>query len=197
MERRSAMLEAIASPTRQEILTTLDLGPATVADLARRLGRSRQALYHHLAILSTAGLVAVTGVRGEGRTAQRVFELVDRRARVQVARGSSDERATAGRGIAAMLRLTGREALEAVHVLDDSADRSLVAVREKAWLTPDELRRVNRLVQKLRDLLSGTDVPPQAATRVRRRLYSLTIVLTPARLARDGVGGRPGPGVDE
>jgi hypothetical protein len=103
---------------------------------------------------------------------------------------SPADRAAAARAIGAILRLTGREAAEA---LEDSATRlrgplrEMIGFRGKARLTEVRLRRVNELIDELevifRDAKSGS---------TELTLEALTIVLTPARDA-----GVPDPGTDE
>jgi DNA-binding transcriptional ArsR family regulator len=53
-----AVFEALADPTRREVLTLVGRdGPVTATELAERLPVSRQAVAKHLDALRTAGLV--------------------------------------------------------------------------------------------------------------------------------------------
>lgn len=53
-----AVFAALADPTRRELLDNLArFGPATVADLARRVPITRQGVAKQLALLADAGLV--------------------------------------------------------------------------------------------------------------------------------------------
>ena len=65
---------ALSDPTRTRALLTLRDGPAYPADLADRLGVSRQALSNHLACLRGGGLVVAIP---EGRRTR--YELTDGR----------------------------------------------------------------------------------------------------------------------
>lgn len=171
-------LEAIASPARQELLAALGPGPATVTELATRLGRSRQALYYHLATLSAAGLVEVTTWRGAGRDRERVYRRTVDRVAVGARAGSARELATADRAVTAMLRLTGREVRSAMASADlcrVGVGRELLALRGKVRLSALGLHRLNGLLDQLLDLLQ------HHKTRMPAKLYSVTVVVTPSR----------------
>jgi DNA-binding transcriptional ArsR family regulator len=66
-----AIFQALADPTRREVLRSLSRsGPATLSELSRRLPVSRQAVTKHLALLQDAGLVI-----GHGEVRGRRYEL--------------------------------------------------------------------------------------------------------------------------
>lgn len=65
---------ALSDPTRTRVLLTLRDGPAYPADLADRLGVSRQSLSNHLACLRGCGLVVAIP---EGRRTR--YELTEAR----------------------------------------------------------------------------------------------------------------------
>jgi DNA-binding transcriptional ArsR family regulator len=179
-----APLEALASPARQELISALGDGPATVRQLGDALGRSRQSLYYHLALLEGAGLVRCGDWRGEGRERERTYELVTHQLTVAARRTSDTERDAAVRATQALLRLTGREVIAAIASGDVSqvgTERELVALRGKARLGSRDLRRLNALIDQVYGLLV-------AAKRrsAGQRLYAVTIILTPARMP-----GRP------
>ncbi|MDH3734933.1 MAG: metalloregulator ArsR/SmtB family transcription factor [Gemmatimonadota bacterium] len=64
------VFEAVADPTRRDLLERLREGPATLSELAAPFAMTRQAVTKHLDALVAAGLVRV---RREGR--HRVHEL--------------------------------------------------------------------------------------------------------------------------
>jgi DNA-binding transcriptional ArsR family regulator len=172
-------LEAVASPVRQEILSALGHGPATVRRLSARLGRSRQALYYHLGLLARAGLARVTGEEGTGRDRERVYALAVERVAVGARAGSARERATADRAVGAMLRLTAREvraAIESRSPRSTGSRRELIALRAKARLAPADLARLNARIDLVTNLLVAARARPN-----RGRLFSITVVLTPSR----------------
>src|SRR5882672_8834046 len=88
--RRIALL---ASAVRQDILDSVDaIGPCSVAELARVLGRSPHGLYHHLKRLERARLIKLRRTRGaDGRS--RVALEVDRKQRLEYRPGDKDNRA--------------------------------------------------------------------------------------------------------
>lgn len=174
--RGRAALDALASPARQELISRLGFGPATVRDLAAALGRSRQALHYHVARLERAGFVRGSGWRGAGPARERVYALAHGRLAV-AATGAPADRSAVRKAVAAMLRLTAREfdrALALRGLRRRGASRQIGALRGKARLTGAELARLNRLLEQVESLL-------RRAKRGRgRRLYAVTVVLTPA-----------------
>lgn len=178
-------LEAIASPARLELLGALGDGPLTTAELAARLGRSRQSLYYHLGLLEKAGLV-VGEPPAEGERERR-YRMREGRLAVGARRGSTADRSAATKALRAILRLTAREAAAA---LEDPGtrlrgpEREMIGFRGKARLTEAQLRRANELIDELEALFreakgGSLDLP----------LEALTVVLTPAR---DAVASDPG-----
>ncbi len=177
--RRSgrAALQALASPARQELLAALD-GRASVRELAARLGRSRQALHYHVAVLEKAGLIRAAEWRGEGRDREAVYEAVADALTVGAHAISRTELDAGERAARAMLRLTGRElarALPELRAIGTPGVRELMALRGKARLTPAKLARANALIDELLALF-GQPPPDEDA-----KLYALTLVLTPSR----------------
>ncbi|MBK7369631.1 MAG: helix-turn-helix transcriptional regulator [Candidatus Eisenbacteria bacterium] len=95
-------IEALASPVRQDLVVLLENSPPlAVTELARRLGRRPDALYHHLRALQRAGLVERDepwpclqrrAHRGHHRTRERA-RLSAGDARGGGPRGTSSERA--------------------------------------------------------------------------------------------------------
>jgi DNA-binding transcriptional ArsR family regulator len=58
MTNASALLEAMAEPTRRALVERLATGPAAVTELANELPISRSAVSQHLQVLKAVGLVA-------------------------------------------------------------------------------------------------------------------------------------------
>ena len=175
-------LEAIASPIRQELASALGHRPTTVTALAKQLGRTRQALYHHVGILVAAGLVEPVGRGGPGRGREETYRLAVSKVAAGPRPGSSEEIALAARAVAAMLRLTGRElrlALDQPRLKRAGAGREVVAMRGKARLSERELARLNTLIREVHTLLQ------QAKSRLRGKMYSVTLVVTPSRHVGD------------
>jgi DNA-binding transcriptional ArsR family regulator len=57
MTNASALLDAIAEPTRRAIVERLADGPAAVSELARDMPITRSAVSQHLQVLKSVGLV--------------------------------------------------------------------------------------------------------------------------------------------
>jgi DNA-binding transcriptional ArsR family regulator len=57
-ERVDAVFQALADPTRRELLRRLSQTPGTATELSARLPITRQAVAKHMAALQDAGLVA-------------------------------------------------------------------------------------------------------------------------------------------
>lgn len=57
MTNASALIDAIAEPTRRAIMERLVAAPAAVSDLARDMPITRSAVSQHLQILKSVGLV--------------------------------------------------------------------------------------------------------------------------------------------
>jgi len=60
----------------------LILGPSTIRDIAHRLARSPESLYHHIGILERAGLIRVHDIRPTAKTRQTVYAPVCTRLRL-------------------------------------------------------------------------------------------------------------------
>lgn len=66
--------ESSLSPVEQEILTSLELGEATAAELARDLNVSNATLFRKLSRLEKAGLIKTRTINKNGRT--KLYSLV-------------------------------------------------------------------------------------------------------------------------
>jgi DNA-binding transcriptional ArsR family regulator len=184
---RAAALEAVASPVRQEVMSELGEGEATVKELAARLGRSRQALHFHVGVLERAGLVEAGGERGEGREKERVYRRCPGAGDLR-ARGagpmSRRERAAAVRAAESMLRVTQREVARAVmggRIGSGEGRAPAVVMRAKARLDKASLARFEELMKEMASLFRGAKGKNQGA-----RMLALTLVLTPARESKVG-----------
>jgi DNA-binding transcriptional ArsR family regulator len=184
--RRPEAIGALSAPARQEIVDTLEAlgGEASVVELAQQLGRPADGLYYHLRLLCKAGLldelagrnqagrgerryrIAGRSSRGRGKAPLRlVYEPADRKNRVAVRRV-----------VDGMLRIAGRDFAAAIanpEVVVDGARRELWAARGKGWVSAADLEEVNRLLQRLTDMLR------QPRRGAGDQLVSLCFVLAP------------------
>lgn len=71
-------LRAIASHTRHRILRVLRDGPATITQIAERLGIAKGSSNHHVKILAKAGLVAVVETRKVGGVTEQYYAMTGR-----------------------------------------------------------------------------------------------------------------------
>ena len=72
-------LRAIASHTRHRVLRVLRDGPATITQIAERLGIAKGSSNHHVKVLAKAGLVAVVETRKVGGVTEQYYAMTGRR----------------------------------------------------------------------------------------------------------------------
>jgi DNA-binding transcriptional ArsR family regulator len=183
----AAEIEVLASPARIELIDTLEvLGGASVAELARELGRPADGLYYHLRQLAAAGLLveetAPDGKRYRTRATRRKGLTLRYRP------GANANAKAIGRVADSVLRIAGRDfrrALADPETVVDGPLRELWTARGKGWVAEKDLAEINRLLTRLMMMLRR----PRSATR--DRLIALSWVLAPidakpARRARRG-----------
>ena len=170
-------LRAMAEPIRTEIVEIVSfLGPCSIRQLARYMGRKRPALHFHVARLMEVGLLLEAGDRGEGRQREMLYRTVgapiymlyDREDPLNVdmtIRYSKNILSRAQRQLASSFS-SGR-------AVTDGPERDTHATQMTAWLTKSELARLNKTIAKLDDLLKPSDKIEG------RELYSLTLGLAP------------------
>jgi DNA-binding transcriptional ArsR family regulator len=171
-------IRLLSSPVRQEILDTIAAlgGEASVAELADELGRPADGLYYHLKTLVRGGLVrSAEVVKGE----ERLFKLVTgagRPLRLTYDLGHDGNARELDAFARGLLQIAGRDfgaALGNKDVGVEGPARELWASRNKGWLSADDLKEVNALLERLSAITSQT----RAAGR--NRLISLAFVLAP------------------
>lgn len=173
-------LRALASPVRQEIVDTLQsLGRASIAELARRLGRPADGLYYHVRALVAVGLVVDAGPRAAGRGEERVYRTFapGRPLRLRYRPDHRPSAAALRRLVGSMVRAARRDfdvGLSLPGAAVQGKRRALWAGRNTGWLSPAELERCNELLAELGELLS------RGPSRERPRMFALTYVLAPA-----------------
>lgn len=152
-------LASLISPARLEIVECLQLhGPGTAAELAQRLGRAADGLYHHLRILERRGIVLRGGERASGGRRAVVYRLAADRLQADVDAGASTAfRRAWSDSAAAVLRAAEREVRR--HVLSGQARsrgrrRDVHVSRAKARLSPSALAEVNAHLDAIRALVA-------------------------------------------
>lgn len=156
-------------------------------ELAVWLDRAADGLYHHLRCLERAGLVRVDAVRQVGRHRERVYELASEELRFDVDPST-------GRNTDGMLRLARAHLKRADRLLTDATEGGEVRLDrpaknthvrgDEAWLTDEELDRVDALLGELRAVFAS------AKRRRRGRLHAITVVMSPV-VRRRGADSRP------
>jgi len=173
----AARIRLLASPARQEVMDTLEAlgGEATVAEIAQQLGKSADGLYYHLRLLVRGGLVE----QGSHSTDARRFRTRSGkggRTRLRYQPGATANAAAVERVAAGLLRIAGRDFAAAVarrDVIAEGRHRELWASRIKGWVSNVELAEINRLLERLGELMQGR------RDGDRQRLLSLAWILAP------------------
>ena len=180
--RRRGMLDgsrlaAVASPVRIELIGALQPpGPASIRELAARMERPADGLYHHVRLLQKAGVVRVESERKVGRRMEAVYALTAERFVGKADPTSPEIQEATIRTAQAVLRLAGREFVRAIRAKErecrGNAPRML-ASRQKAWLTEEGLVELHRYMRKIERLLRDENQNRQG------QLFVLTSILVP------------------
>ena len=160
------VLGALAAPIRHDILDRLlALGPTSVRDLARALGRAPTAIYAHLRRLEALGLVRreqstpAGQARGKGRPAA-VYEATASMFRVTQAARRPANRAVMRKIVAAASRQAARDfgkALLDPGRVSSGAQRNFGFFRAIGAPSSRRLARINALLQEVSALLREPD----------------------------------------
>jgi len=104
------VLGALASPLRQDILVVLEsTAPLSVAELARRIGRRPDTLYHHLRLLERAGLVRAAASDSTGGRPGSLWRVTSHPIRVSASGTKGSAVRHAERVVGAMARAGARD----------------------------------------------------------------------------------------
>jgi DNA-binding transcriptional ArsR family regulator len=155
--RRVGQIQALASPVRQEIADCLAAGgPMSVAELAAELGRTPPSLYFHVQRMLQAGLIETAGERNLQRHAEKLYAAA-RVMRVHYDLRDPDSRDAVSAMAASMQRVAARDferGIESAEARATGGRRNLWAARMVAWVSAEELARLNALLESILDLLS-------------------------------------------
>jgi DNA-binding transcriptional ArsR family regulator len=169
-------VRAVASPVRAAIIDALEVvGPASIVQLAMAIGYPPDGLYYHLRVLERIGLVV--RARPERGTRAEKFDLPGRPATLRYRLDDRKQGRAMAKVVATMVRSAERSFRRAFapgRAQVKGPQRNLRAGRRTAWLTPSELRVLNRYVERIHALF--------ARGRPRRtgaRLHEFTYVLAP------------------
>jgi DNA-binding transcriptional ArsR family regulator len=169
--------KVLASPLRIELLERLmGEGPASVAELAGRLGRETSSLYYHIRLLREAGLIALTEHRGHGPSEEAVYAAAADHVTVVCNVDSEESIKAEEQGVGALLRLAQREygkAMRRGEVRPEGGDRNLFAQRIRTNLDTQGIVELNRRVEELLEFLRTE------RDRGRGTPITLTLVASP------------------
>jgi predicted ArsR family transcriptional regulator len=173
--RAEKQLSVLASAARQEIVDVLvEIGPASVAQIAATVGRPADALYFHLRALKRAGLVKQDGYRALGGRRELLYRTVARQLALHYEPRNEVNRRAVTALVNSMSRLGGRDfgrAFRQGDVIVAGPQREIWATRKTARMSRSRIAAVNRRIQGLMNALSK-----RGATG---RLYAITVILTP------------------
>ncbi|MFI7322189.1 ArsR/SmtB family transcription factor [Streptomyces venezuelae] len=124
---------ALAHPLRQRLLFLLGHRPATISQLAARLGTGKGNVSHHLKVLRTAGLVHVAETRKVRGGTEQYYQRVAERMAVAEPRAE---------GTAAMLGAVAQEL--------GRSERTTLSLRH-VRLSPDKARQLGETLARLVD----------------------------------------------
>lgn len=168
---------ALASPHRLEIIGGLGhAGPVSIAELARRLGRSPHSLYYHFRILERAGIIVRDHTRRSGRNQEQIWRLAAGRILLDHDQEDVGAAAATAGAIDSMLRLTGRELQNALMTEEEPGPgepRRLIGERIKGRIDARTLEKINRKIEELETLIKDNDSPSG-------EVFSVTIVVAPS-----------------
>ena len=172
-------LLALASPGREDIIDAVAvLGPCSVPQIARFLGRSRQSLYYHVQALRDCGLLLESGVRGNGTRPTAIYDLPGRPVIVRYDLGTPRTRKAVVALGRSRLRSGARgfaRACRSGAAVTEGPRRNLWVAHWKGWLTEEDLEEANRLLASLVEVFRhGSDAPGGP-----RQPHELTFALAP------------------
>jgi len=174
-------LEAIASPGREELIDAVVLiGPCSVSELARQLGRPRHALYYHVRVLRDCGLLLETTRAVAGARHTAFYDVPGRPVSVCFDLSTPSRRRAVTTLIRARLRTALKEVARACACAATVAHgprRELWATHVNGWLSTSDLEKVNRLFLQLIEVISHAPAEQSAG----REAFGLTFALSPVR----------------
>ena len=175
---RPEQMAALASSVRQEIVDTVhSLGPCSIREVAHELGRPADGLYHHVRQLLRVGLLIDAGERPAARRPEALVATPTQGVlRLRYDPSDPDNAEAIGKIVTSMTRVAERDfrngfAPELARC--SGPRRNLLAGRQKAWLTGEQVREVNQLLARLQEIFT------ESHSVAEGDLHSLTFVLAP------------------
>jgi transposase-like protein len=187
--KRRDQREALTSPLRLEIIEHLVYGPATVAEIARRMGRRPDSLYYHIRLLARVGLLVPAGTRKRGKRDETVYDIVAKGIVLPVHRRDQAVIDTTMKTIGAAFRRAEREmrnTLERGTPCMSGDERNFWAAHQHIRIRPTALKKINQLLARAQDIIAREHEKPPADAE-SALICSYTVALFP-------VCGRGGDG---
>jgi DNA-binding transcriptional ArsR family regulator len=161
------VLNALVVPVRHDILDRLvALGPVSVRELARALGRAPTAIYGHLQMLKNFNLVEVVDQPDRepsfGRPAT-VYAATASLFRFTEAAKDPANRAVIQKISTASARQAARDFAKAVEMPDrvsEGPERNFTAIRLVSAPSPKRLAKINALLDQVAELVWAPDKNP-------------------------------------
>ncbi|MGC2744052.1 MAG: helix-turn-helix domain-containing protein [Candidatus Angelobacter sp.] len=171
-------LMTLASPGRDDIVDAVGLiGPCSVPELARFLGRTHHALYYHVKALRDCGILRERYVSKPGRKKTATYDLPGRPMSIRYKVDSEKQR----RAVIALAQIRLRGALRGFVrgcrpeiAVTSGLRRNLWVARWKGWLSDSELEQANRYLHKILDLFRHG-----GSRKSGRRPHEFTFALAP------------------
>jgi hypothetical protein len=180
--KSEAQLAALASPLRVEMIGEVKtIGSCSIRELAARLDRPADGLYHHVRVLLKAGVLVQSGERKVGRRVEAFYSLAANRIGGALDPASAASRQAVVRAGSAVMRLAGREFTKAIDAEDIgalAAANKIRVMRLKTWLTDEAIAALNGHFARIERLVT------RHARSKQGRPYSLTISLIPLQQKR-------------
>ena len=185
---RPLVLEALASPVRQDLVVALENSPPlAVAELARRVGRRPDTLYHHLRALQRVGLVVPETAEATGGRPGATWRLQVSHVRMPATGFDRRQARSAERIVGTLARASVRDFGHAIRRARDGHGPHPQAHRSIVWLTAAEHRALEARLQQLVSFLR------ERAPGARRTPHVLTFVLAATRGAAPEASQRGRP----
>jgi len=171
-----AQWKAVSSPARFEMIEFMRaVAPCSLSELAERMDRPADSLYHHIRRLQKAGIVRLIDRRKAGRRTEAVYDLMgdDLKFDFDPSTGKNAKQLAYLAG--ATTRLAHRtlsQALGSESIREEKVKR--FAIRsDSAWLDEAQLKRTIELTEKIVEIFETNK------SSAKGRLYHLQMILTP------------------
>lgn len=189
-----AKWRVLLSPIRSELVQALRcIGPCSVSDLARAVGRPSDLLYRHLGLLERAGFVVQSGARKRGRHVERLVDVTADDFALGLQQLSNkveqDTVIQTARAFLGTTRKTIEHSARRGALVLDSPQRNFILNYELTRLTPAQFREARALVGRLKQIMDD------ARASAEGELFASVVVITPvvrsSRRASENAPARP------